>query len=89
MLKKFLQMVHDNFSSIEIKDDLSFHWKDCFQGREASEINQQDASQSKIEPFLSTSLEISFRLFGRFLSTLSQHLLSAFLILLYITFLYH
>ena len=43
MLKKFLQMVHDNFSSIERKDDLSFHWKDCFQGREASEINQQDA----------------------------------------------
>ena len=59
-VEKFLQMVHDNFSSIERKDNLSFHWKDCFQGREASEINQQDASQSKIEPFCQHHLKCRF-----------------------------
>ena len=86
MLKRFLQKVHDNFSSIERKDDLLFPLKDCFQDREASETNRPDVSQSKTAPFLSRLLEIPFRLFERFLSKLFQHLLSGFLKLPYIVF---
>ena len=89
LLKRFLQKVHDNFSSIERKDDLLFPLKDCFQDREASETNRPDVSQSKTAPFLSRLLEIPFRLFERFLSKLFQHLLSGFLKLPYIVFIYH